>query len=104
MFGLLFLTVGFVVIAGGNMPTEIAILWTSISLLPVIVGCCLCYCVNGEKCTNALSRSRSRSINLKTVSIGTMTAQQPSTPTQMSPQVQLRVILLFHNLWPGHVA
>ena len=41
---------------------------------------------------------RSKSIDLKTVSIGTMTAQQPSTLTQMSPQVQLRVILLFYNL------
>ena len=102
MGGILFLTVGFGLIASGGMPIGIAIVWTSLSTVPVLIGCCLCYCFNGEKCTEKCPEKRSADIS--TVSIGTMTAQQPSPPAQMSPQVQLRVILLFYNLWQGRLA
>ena len=93
MGGILFLTVGFVAIASGGMPIGFAIIWIAMSIVPVLIGCCLCYCVNGEKCTEKCLEKRSADISK--ISIGTMTDQQPSTPTQMSPQVQLRVILLF---------
>lgn len=94
MGGLLFLTVGFVVIGSGGMPIWIALIWTSMSMIPLIIGCCICYCTNKDKCNRAFTGST----KLRIVSIGTMSDQQPSTYTNMSPQVQMRVIFLFHNL------
>ena len=94
MGSLIFLTVGFVIIGSGGMPIGIALGWTSFSTIPLIIGCSLCYCNNKDKCKRAFTRST----NLKIVSTGMMSPQQPSTYTHMSQQIQMRVTSLFYNL------
>ena len=95
--GLFFVTVGFVAIGTGNMPIWVACVWTLMSILPLIIGCCICFCINKDKCNSAIKRIK-RSKSMKLVSIDTTSAQLSSISTHMSPQVQMRVIFLFHNL------